>query len=196
MDAELQAVRHVLTVEARLPRGRKKISSMVVIDNNVILEHPTEQPVVSGVNNRYHNLSQAQPNLKTVSFYPGYGGAASILNPDTQHFLDSTFKDPPVEDEEDWINDNQELTPLAQGSTTRMAERPSWELDTIGPTTSATVPHPRDNLRHDGSASSQHSNVSAVTLQPAAESIVALAPSASDAEEEQITKVATMACGH
>ncbi|KAF8268601.1 hypothetical protein EI94DRAFT_1700099 [Lactarius quietus] len=203
-------------------------TQIVVIDNNVILEHPTKQPVVSGIGNRYCDLSQAQPNLtrlahghpmklkiidaeprqpssgkangadgvtgskgkqrnlqQTASFYPGYSGAASILDPNAQHFLDSTFKDQPVEDEEDWINDNQELTPLAQGLTTRMAEarvfkRPSWELDTIG-TICVTM----------CLASSQHSNVSAATLQLAAESIVALAPSALDAEEEQITKVAT-----
>ncbi|KAF8259190.1 hypothetical protein EI94DRAFT_1813761 [Lactarius quietus] len=136
-----------------------------------------------------------QPS-SAVLFYPGYSGAAFILDPNAQHFLDSTFKDPPAEDEEDWIDDNQELTPLAQGSMTRMAEvrafeRPSWELNTIGPTASATVPCPRDNPCHNGPASSQHGNVSAATLQLAAESIVALAPSASDAEEEQITEVAT-----
>ena len=61
------------------------------------------------------------------SFYPGYGGAASILDPEAEQFLNSGFEDLPVEDEEDWL-DVQELTRLTQGQPKRMAAAMAIEV--------------------------------------------------------------------
>ncbi|KAF8257399.1 hypothetical protein EI94DRAFT_1709119 [Lactarius quietus] len=160
------------------PRTRRaqqalRNTQMEAINNNVILEHPTNNlpnQTKQGKWSRWSNWEQRKATRLATNcvFYPGYGGAASILDPDAQHFLDSTFEDPPVEDEEDWIDDDQELTPLAQGSTTRMAEvRALRDLHgnwTLWSTTSATVPRPRDNLHHDGLVSSQHDQAVSFTF--------------------------------
>src|ERR1700761_7945904 len=55
------------------------------------------------------------------SFYPSYGGVASILDPEAQDFLNSSFKEPPVENEEDWLDD-QDAAVLTQGPSSKMAE--------------------------------------------------------------------------
>jgi hypothetical protein len=64
--------------------------------------------------------------LSAPSFYPGYGGAASILDPEAAQFFNSTFEDPPDENEEDWI-DNQEMI-LTQGLPSKMAETMALEV--------------------------------------------------------------------
>jgi hypothetical protein len=65
-------------------------------------------------------------SLSAPSFYPGYGGAASILDPEAAQFFNSTFEDPPDENEEDWI-DNQEMI-LTQGLPSKMAETMALEV--------------------------------------------------------------------
>jgi hypothetical protein len=61
------------------------------------------------------------------SFYPGYGGAASILDPEAEQFLNPTFKEPAVENEDDWHND-QEMTTIAQGLSSKMVEAKASEV--------------------------------------------------------------------
>ena len=61
------------------------------------------------------------------SFYPGYGGATSILDPEAQHFLNTAFEDPPVENEEDWLDD-QDTAVLTQGPSSKMAEAMAIEV--------------------------------------------------------------------
>ncbi|KAF8257782.1 hypothetical protein EI94DRAFT_1708647 [Lactarius quietus] len=128
-----------------------------------------------------------------ASFYPGYGGATSILDPEAEQFLNPTFEDPPVENEDDWIND-QETTTLAQGLPSKMAEarafeRPSWEqASTVDGPTPGSVSCPTEKLHHNVPASSQRVSGSAAT----AKSIVAsAAPSALNAVEEEITETST-----
>ncbi|KAF8266261.1 hypothetical protein EI94DRAFT_1803349 [Lactarius quietus] len=94
-----------------------------------------------------------------MSFYPGYGGAASLLDPKAAKFLKSTYEEPPAENEDNWIND-QDMLSLAQGLPSKMVERPLWELGT-----SACEPHPWDLEHWDITASSQHSSGSGATLQ-------------------------------
>lgn len=56
-----------------------------------------------------------------LSSYPSYGGAASILDPEAEQFLDSAFEDPPVKNKEDWIDD-QDAAVVTQGLSSKMAE--------------------------------------------------------------------------
>jgi len=134
---------------------------------------------------------------RTASFYPGYGGATSILDPEAEQFLNPTFEDPPVENEDDWIDD-QETTTLAQGLPSKMAEarafkiffsffhsnilvlshrsdrtssqRPSWEqASAVDGPTPGSVSCPTEKLCHNVPASSQRVSGSAAT----AKSIVA-----------------------
>ncbi|KAF8263224.1 hypothetical protein EI94DRAFT_1832424 [Lactarius quietus] len=130
---------------------------------------------------------------RTASFYPGYGGATSILDPEAEQFLNPTFEDPPVENEDDWIDD-QETTTLAQGLPSKMAEarafeRPSWEqASAVDGPTPGSVSCPTEKLCHNVPASSQRVSGSAAT----AKSIVAsAAPSALNAVEEEITETST-----
>ncbi|KAF8261177.1 hypothetical protein EI94DRAFT_1810685 [Lactarius quietus] len=120
------------------------------------------------------------------SFYPGYGGAASLLNPEAAEFLKPTYEEPPAENEDDWIDD-RDMTSLAQGPPSKMVERPLWEPDT-----SAREPHPRDLEHRDLTASSQCSSGSGATLQPITKSIVTSAAlSTSNTAKDVVTGPST-----
>ncbi|KAF8265157.1 hypothetical protein EI94DRAFT_1804796 [Lactarius quietus] len=158
-----------------------------------------EFPEVQGTPAKRARLAGPVPGrpmqLKVVrdaaSFYPGYGGAASLLDPEATDFLNSANEEPPVENEDDWI-DNWDMTTLAQGTPSKMVEARAFERPLWVPDTSACEPLQRDIERQDLPASSQHSSGSAATLQLITESTVtSAAPSTSIASEDLVTEPPT-----
>ncbi|KAH9168126.1 hypothetical protein EDB89DRAFT_2074246 [Lactarius sanguifluus] len=89
-----------------------------------------------------------QPLQRTSSFYPGRGGASSLLDvqpnptqPQTIQDFDQNSDEPEAEVEEDWIDEQAEkMTALPRGQREKaMAiERPAW-MGSAGPSTSASM---------------------------------------------------------
>ncbi|KAF8271638.1 hypothetical protein EI94DRAFT_1796978 [Lactarius quietus] len=138
-------------------------------------------PVINLKKGKQRGLQQ------NASFYPRYGEAASLLDPEAAQFLKSTYEELPVENEDDWIDD-QDTTTLAQGLPSKMAEarafeRPLWEPDTPG-----QDPHSQHIESRALPGSSQHSSGNAAALQPLSMSIVTSGPSTSDTTVAVITE--------
>lgn len=130
------------------------------------------------------------PSLSAPSFYPGYAGIPSILDPEARQFLNTSIDDLRVDDEEneeDWIDDR--VTRLTQGQPAKMSEamaievrlccptifltlqppsqRPSWkEPDAmIGLPSPASVTRARENPGHNIHTSPPHDSGATATSQ-------------------------------